>query len=160
MFGSGVRRFLSSSGSVRPFRILGIQQIAVGGLDKGLLSQFWVNNLGLKKVGQYKSEKENVDEDILELGSGVHKVEVDIMQPIDPNKAPKVHQPALNHVGLWVDNIEAAVEHLTKEGLNFTPGGIRAGASGHKVAFVHPKSAAGVLVELVQAPPEVIAAYP
>lgn len=122
-----------------------------------------------------------MDEDILELGSGVHKVEVDIMEPINPEKAPKVHQPALNHVGLWVDNIEAAVGHLTKEGLNLTPGGIRLGASkhyfssfftdasstiiidftgGHKVAFIHPKSAAGVLVELVQAPPEVIAANP
>lgn len=64
----------------------------------------------------------------MELGSGVHKVEVDIMQPIDPNKSPKVHQPALNHVGLWVDNIEGAVEALTKEGLTFTPGGIRKGA--------------------------------
>lgn len=50
------------------------------------------------------------------------------MQPIDPNKSPKVHQPALNHIGLWVDNIEVAVETLTKEGLVFTPGGIRKGA--------------------------------
>lgn len=125
-------------------------------------------------------QKENVDEDILELGQGVHKVEVDIMQPIDPNKAPKVHQPALNHVGLWVDNIEAAVETLTAEGLVFTPGGIRKGAgrshsktlitfcflmsfclcisAGYNVCFIHPKSAGGVLVELVQAPDDVIAA--
>ncbi len=50
------------------------------------------------------------------------------MQPLDPNKAPKVHIPALNHVGLWVDNLEKAVESLTAQGINFTPGGIRKGA--------------------------------
>jgi lactoylglutathione lyase len=40
----------------RPFRILGIQQVAVGGLDKNVLTKFWVDQLGVKKVGQYKSE--------------------------------------------------------------------------------------------------------
>lgn len=50
------------------------------------------------------------------------------MQPLDPNKSPKVHIPALNHVGLWVDNLEKAVETLTAQGINFTPGGIRKGA--------------------------------
>jgi len=55
---------------------------------------------------------------------------------------------------------------MTKKGVRFTPGGIRKGASGFDVCFVHPKGneespigAAGVLVELVQAPPEVIAAF-
>jgi len=99
-----------------------------------------------------------VDEDILSLGSGVHSVELDIMAPIDPEKSPKVHQPALNHLGLWVDDLNAAVTDLTAKGIQFTPGGIRKGAAGHNVAFIHPKSAVGVLVELVQAPPDVIKA--
>ena len=80
------------------------------------------------------------------------------MQPIDPNKSPKVHTPALNHIGLWVDDLHLAVDQLTKDGIQFTPGGIRKGASGHNVAFIHPKSAVGVLVELVQAPADIIAA--
>ena len=69
--------------------------------------------MGIEKVGTYKAEKENVDEDILKLGVGPHAVEIDLMQPIDPEKAPKVHIPALNHVGLWVDNIHNCVENLT-----------------------------------------------
>jgi lactoylglutathione lyase len=64
----------------------------------------------------------------LALGHGVHKVEIDLMQPIDATKSPKVQTPALNHIGLWVDNIEKAVETLTAQGLVFTPGGIRKGA--------------------------------
>ena len=91
--------------SERPFRILGLQQIAVGGTDKGALAQLWVEIFGLAVAGTYKSEKENVDEDILRLGSGPHAVEVDIMQPIDPEKSPKVHTPPLNHIGLWVDDL-------------------------------------------------------
>ncbi len=152
--------------SERPFKILGIQQIAVGGLDKQKLRRFWVDTLGLNYDSTFTSEKENVDEDICSAGSGPLKVEVDLMQPLDPEKKPRVHEPALNHVGLWVDNLAAAVEWLTAEGVRFTPGGIRPGAAGYDICFVHPKGndeypigSEGVLVELVQAPQEVIDAY-
>lgn len=152
--------------SDRPFSILGIQQIAVGGLDKQAMRTFWIDTLGLTETGNYKSESENVDEDIVEMGAGPFKVEVDLMQPIDPDARPKVHEPSLNHVGLWVDDLAAAVEWMTQNGVRFTPGGIRKGASGFDVCFVHPKGnadspigAAGVLVELVQAPEEVREAF-
>lgn len=152
--------------ATRPFSILGIQQIAVGGLDKNKLRTFWVDTLGLSYASTFKSEKENVDEDICEAGSGPLKVEVDLMQPIDPGKKPKVHEPALNHVGLWVDNLAEAVEWLNAQGVRFTPGGIRKGAAGFDVCFIHPKGneefpigSEGVLVELVQAPQAVIDAY-
>ncbi|WP_373989522.1 VOC family protein [Duganella sp. BuS-21] len=149
----------------RPFEILGLQQIAVGGASKEPLRRLWVDMLGLTPSGHFVSEKENVDEDILTLGSGPFQVEVDLMQPIDPTRSPRVDQPALNHIGLWVDDLVLAVEWLTAQGMRFAPGGIRKGAAGHDVSFLHPKaneqfpiSGAGVLIELVQAPPEVIAA--
>jgi lactoylglutathione lyase len=151
--------------SDRPFKVLGIQQIAIGGLDKSKLATFWVDMLGLVKEKDFQSEKENVDEDVLVMGSGPHAVEVDLMQPLDPEKKPKVHEPKLNHVGLWVDDLPKAVEWLTAQGVRFTPGGIRPGASGFDVCFIHPKGndefplcSEGVLVELVQAPEDVIAA--
>jgi len=147
----------------RPFRILGIQQIAVGGTDKSRLRKLWVDTLGLSLDGNYRSESENVDEDIAFLGDGAYRVEVDLMEPIDPEKAPRVNVPPLNHVGLWVDDLPAAVEWLTANGMRFAPGGIRKGASGFDICFVHPKGndefpigGEGVLIELVQAPPEVI----
>jgi lactoylglutathione lyase len=149
----------------RPFRILGIQQIAVGAPDKAGLRRLWIDTLGLQRVGEFRSERENVDEDIAVAGSGPLRVEVDLMQPIDPAKSPKVHEPALNHVGLWVDDLAAAVAWLAGRGVRFTPGGIRKGAAGYDVCFIHPKGNAeapiggeGVLIELVQAPPEVIEA--
>jgi lactoylglutathione lyase len=152
--------------SNRPFRVLGLQQIAVGGLDKARLRRFWVDTLGLRYVSSYTSESENVDEDICEAGSGPLKIEVDLMQPLDPDQRPKVHEPALNHVGLWIDDLAAAVEWLGGQGVRFTPGGIRSGAAGHDVCFIHPKGNAdapiggeGVLVELVQAPDDVREAF-
>ena len=151
--------------SERPFRVLGIQQIAVGGLDKAALGHLWSGLLGVEKVGDYVSESENVDEDILRLGRGAHAVEIDLMQPLDPERSPKVHVPTLNHIGLWIDDLAAAVEWLAGQGVRFTPGGIRQGASGHDVCFVHPKGndeaprgGEGVLIELVQAPADVVAA--
>ena len=152
--------------SPRPFCVLGIQQIAVGGLDKQALRRLWIDLLGLSLTGEFRSERENVDEDIAVAGSGPLRVEVDLMQPIDASKSPKVHEPALNHVGLWVDDLAAAAVWLTAQGMRFTPGGIRKGAAGFDVCFVHPKGSAdapvggeGVLIELVQAPPEVIDAF-
>jgi len=155
----------SDATSVRPFRVLGLQQIAVGGLDLAALRNLWVDTLGVDKVGDFESESENVREDILQLGSGPYAVEIDLMEPLDPESRPKVHDPALNHVGLGVDDLPAAVQWLDAKGMRFTPGGIRTGASGHDICFVHPKgndefpiSGQGVLIELVQAPTEVIEA--
>jgi len=152
--------------SDRPFPVLGIQQIAVGAVDKAPLRTLWIDMLGLAETGNFRSESENVDEDIAVAGSGPLRVEVDLMQPIDPDGRPKVHEPALNHVGLWIDDLPAAVQWLTDNGVRFTPGGIRRGASGHDVCFIHPKGneaspigGAGVLIELVQAPEEVVAAF-
>jgi len=152
--------------TTRPFKILGIQQIAVGGPDKSALRKLWVDTLGLTPHGNYKSEKENVDEDIVTMGAGAFTVEVDLMQPIDPEKKPRVDTPPLNHIGLWVDDIDAAVEWLGRQGVRFTPGGVRKGAAGHRVTFIHPKGndeapigGEGVLIELVEAPEEVRKAF-
>lgn len=151
--------------ATRPFRVLGIQQVAIGGPDKQRLRRLWVDVLGLEPTGTFRSERENVDEDICALGAGPLKVEVDLMQPLDPDRKPAVHTTPLNHVGLWIDDLPAAVRWLEGQGVRFAPGGIRKGAAGFDICFIHPKGneefplgGEGVLVELVQAPPEVVKA--
>lgn len=149
----------------RPFKVLGLQQVAIGGPDKDALMSLWVELFGLSLVKHFRSERENVDEAVLSLGAGPRAVEIDLMQPLDPAKKPRVDNPPLNHIGLWVDDLRAAMAWLTAQGVRMAPGGIRPGASGHDVCFIHPKgnedfprSGEGVLIELVQAPPEVVAA--
>jgi len=151
----------------RPFSVLGVQQIALAGLDRRALQELWTDCLGLEHQSYYKSVAENVDEAVLALGRGaLGRVEFDLMQPLDPTARPTTHAPALHHVGLWIDDLRLAVAWLVQQGVRFTRGGIRRGASGHAICFVHPKpsryfpiSGQGVLIELVQAPPDVIAAY-
>ena len=152
--------------SKRPFMVLGIQQIAIGAADKTRLRALWVDLFGLEVAGHFRSERENVDEDICAMGSGPFKVEVDLMQPLDPGRKPAVQTTPLNHVGLWIDDLPAAVRWLGEQGLRFAPGGIRKGAAGFDICFVHPKGneefpmgGEGVLIELVQAPEEVRKAF-
>jgi lactoylglutathione lyase len=149
----------------RPFKVLGIQQIAIGALDKDRLRRLWVDMLGLQVTGNFVSERENVDEDICSMGQGPFKVEVDLMQPLDPDGKPAVHNTPLNHVGLWIDDLPAAAAWLQQQGVRLAPGGIRKGAAGHDICFLHPKAndafpiaGEGVLIELVQAPPELVQA--
>ena len=155
----------SQTTTARPFKVLGIQQVAIGGTDKNRMKTLWVDMLGLEQTGTFQSERENVDEDILAMGKGAFKVEVDIMQPMDIAKKPAVHTTPLNHIGLWIDDLPVAVEWLSAQGVRFAPGGIRKGAAGYDITFLHPKSneqfpiaGEGVLIELVQAPADVIAA--
>jgi lactoylglutathione lyase len=120
--------------------------------------------LGFEFKSTFVSERENVVEDICAIGDGANEIELDLMQPFDIQKKPAVHQTPLNHIGLWVDDLPKAVEWLSAQGLRFAPGGIRNGAGGHDITFIHPKGneefplcGEGVLIELVQAPPDIIA---
>lgn len=151
--------------ATRPFRVLGVQQVAIGSTDKQKLRRLWVDLLGLEPVGDFRSDDENVDELILRAGEGEHAVEIDLMQPLRPGERPRVDEPPLHHLGLWIDDLAAAHAWLTASGVRFAPGGIRRGSAGHDVCFIHPKASAevpqggeGVLIELIQAPPSVIAA--
>jgi lactoylglutathione lyase len=148
----------------RPFVILGIQQVALGAADKHRLVHLWVELLGLVPTGTFRSVGENVDEDIVGFVGGRQQCEVDLMQPVDAGARPHVAEPALNHIGLWVDDLPAACRWLSARGVRFA-GGIRKGGAGHDVCFIHPKGdaespvgGAGVLIELVQAPVEVVEA--
>jgi hypothetical protein len=70
---SASRALLSSAAggaNDAPFKILGLQQVALGALAKGDLSALWEGALSVPKRGEFVSEKENVDEDILVLGNG------------------------------------------------------------------------------------------
>lgn len=150
----------------RPFKILGVHHIAIGNADLGRLRHLWGDVLGLSVGEPFVLESENVRGSIARLGEGAHVVEVDLLQPLDADKKPAPHLPPLNHIAFWVDHLSEAVEYLKAQGVRFTPGGIRKGAEGREMAFIHPKASEeypvggeGVMIELVQAPPMVIAAY-
>lgn len=150
----------------RPFRILGVHHIAIGNADLGRLRHLWGDMLGLSVGDPFTLAEENVIGSIARLEAGPYTVEVDLLQPLDVEQKPAPHLPPLNHIAFWVDCLPEAYAWLTERGVRFTPGGIRRGAEGREMAFIHPKASdefpiagEGVMIELVQAPPAVIAAY-
>ncbi len=58
--------------------------------------------------------------------------------------------PGLHHIAIRVDDIEATLAHLKAEGADLLDEEPRIGGGGHRVAFVHPKTTGGLLIELVQ----------
>ncbi|MBV9890023.1 MAG: VOC family protein, partial [Rhizobacter sp.] len=63
-----------STGGQRPFHVLGLQQIALGATSKAELRALWVDRLGVASTGWFRSERENVDEDVCEVGLGLARV--------------------------------------------------------------------------------------
>jgi Glyoxalase/Bleomycin resistance protein/Dioxygenase superfamily len=100
--------------TARPFNVLGVQQIALGSRDRRALRTLWVDCLGLTPASTYTSAVENVDEEILSVGLGLGRVEVDLMQPVDEAARPTIHEPALHHVGLWIDALHSAVAGVAR----------------------------------------------
>lgn len=150
----------------RPFKILGVHHIAIGSADLGRVRHLWGEVLGLPVGEPFTLESENVIGSIARLGAGPYTVEVDLLQPLDADKKPAPHLPPLNHIAFWVDHLPEAHAWLAAQGVRFTPGGIRKGAEGREMAFIHPKASEdfpvggeGVMIELVQAPPQVVAAF-
>ena len=58
--------------------------------------------------------------------------------------------PGLHHIAYRVPDVGDAMETLATQGYTFTSEGPMAGAGGHRIAFMHPRSTGGVLVELVE----------
>jgi hypothetical protein len=100
----------------RPFKVLGVQQIAIGGLDIKALRRLWIDTLGLTPTINFRNNTENVHGEIAVVGFGPFRVDMNLLQPIDPEKGPRAHKPPLNHIGLWVDDIRAAADWLSAQG--------------------------------------------
>ncbi len=79
---------------------------------------------------------------------------VELLEPLGPDTAVgrflARRGPGLHHIAYRTDDIVAELERLSREGVELIDAQPRAGARGHQVAFLHPRSAGGILVELVQ----------
>jgi methylmalonyl-CoA epimerase len=106
--------------------------------------------LGLKLAPEETVEAEQVRVVMVPLGES----RIELLEPTSENsviaKFIAKRGEGLHHVSLRVPNLEAAVERLKKGGTRLVSDEIKIGAGGHRYVFVHPSSASGVLVELVE----------
>jgi len=122
--------------------------IAVSSLDEALKTykSLWAMEPDHIETG----ETDKVTEAMLPIG-GAHLQLLEATDPDSPiGKFIEKRGPGLHHIAIRVDDIEAALERLKREGAELIDTEPRIGGGGHRVAFVHPKTTHGILIELVE----------
>jgi methylmalonyl-CoA/ethylmalonyl-CoA epimerase len=122
--------------------------IAVEDLDAAL--ELYARAFGILPVSRERVEQDGVEEAMLEVG-GVHLQLVQATRQDSPvGRFIERRGPGLHHLGLAVRSLEGALDHLRSEGIELIDEEPRPGGGGHLVAFVHPRSTGGILVELIE----------
>ncbi len=122
--------------------------IATKGIDEAL--KFWENALGLENVHTEVVADQKVRVAMLPIG----EIRIELLEPTSEDspiqKFLEKRGGGIHHIAIEVENIEEALAKLKREGMRLIDEKPRIGAEGCLVAFVHPSSANGVLLELVQ----------
>lgn len=122
--------------------------IAVKSLERA--AGLYAELLGEEPAGREEVPGEGVEVAFFGRGGG----RVELLEPTDDESAVarflERRGPGIHHVCLRVEDVEAAVERATAAGAELVPPGIRTGAGGSRVAFLHPRSTGGVLLELTE----------
>jgi len=120
--------------------------IAVKSIDEAL--KFWEETLGIKCTGREEVAEQKVVTAFLPLGG----TEIELLEPTSPespiSKFIESRGEGIHHLALKVEDIEAALKELKDKGIRLIDEKPRCGAGGAKIAFVHPKAAGGVLLEI------------
>ncbi len=122
--------------------------IAVNSIETG--KRFWKDILGLDFEGSETVEEQKVTTAFFSVGDS----EVELLESIDPDgpiaRYLEKKGEGIQHVAFCVDNVEASLKELKEKGIRLIDEKPRKGARGAKIAFLHPKSTNGVLVELCE----------
>jgi methylmalonyl-CoA epimerase len=125
--------------------------IAVRTLDEGL--RFYGQTLGMQVSHRETVAAERVNVAMLAAGDAAQSPRIELLEATDPDstiaKFIEKRGPGLHHIALRVDDLAATVARLRRDGVRLL-NEPRAGAGGHMYVFVHPTSAGGVLLELIQ----------
>ena len=133
-----------------PFKILGVEHVGIAVEDLNGISDIFGDLLGLELRSREKIDDQQVITDIYETGSG----KLEFLKATDKNSpiAQFIEKKGsgMHHIALKVDNVTAALDYLKGQGTQLVDTSPRIGAEGFKIAFLHPKSTGGVLIELCE----------
>ena len=122
--------------------------IAVPNIEEAL--KFWAKGLGIEVAHAEEVPSQKVKTAFLPVG----ETNVELLEPTSEDspiaKALEKRGPGIHHICFQVEDIHAALAHMKEQGGRLIDEQPRPGAHGMLVAFVHPKSTGGVLVELSQ----------
>ena len=122
--------------------------IAVQSLESAL--PFYRDALGMEFKGEEEVAEQKVKVAMLQIGES----KIELLEPTSPDspiaKSIEKNGPGIHHIAYEVDDIEAVIAHMLKEGARMIDEVPRNGAHGTRIAFIHPKTSNGVLTELCQ----------
>lgn len=132
-----------------PSRVLGVDHIAVVVNDLDEAVRLWRDLLGLRPGGREIVEGQGVEVQMMYAGD----TRIELVRPLRPDSAAgrflAKRGPGLHHLGLAVEDCEAAAEAARRQGARLVDAQPADGAHGTRIAFVHPASTGGVLTEFV-----------
>ena len=129
-----------------------INHIAIAVKDLDQATKFYQNTLGLPLSSVEVVAEQKTKVVFLKIGES----NIELVQPAEPgsplDKFLETRGPGIHHICLEVDDIEAEIKSLLDKGAVMIDQKPRLGAHHSKVAFIHPKSSNGILIELVELP--------
>lgn len=135
------------------FKILGVDHVGIAVSDLKETGSFWGEALGLPANGEETVAEQKVTTGFFPTPNG-SEIELlaatDETSPIAKFIEKNNGRGGIQHIALRVDDLEAALAELKEKGVRLIDEKPRLGAGGAKIAFVHPKAAHGVLLELCQ----------
>ncbi len=127
-----------------------IDQVGIAVEDLDAMLDLYARAFGIHPVSREHVERDGVEEAMLEV-AGVHLQFVQSAREDSPiERFIERRGPGLHHLGIAVRDLPAALEHLRNEGVELIDEEPRLGGSGHRIAFVHPRSTGGILIELIE----------
>jgi methylmalonyl-CoA/ethylmalonyl-CoA epimerase len=133
-----------------PFKILGIEHVGIAVKDLNSISEIFGELLGLDLQRREKVDDQQVITDIYHAG----KDKLEFLKATSPDspiaKFLGKRPEGMHHIALVVDRLQSALDYLKDNGIHLIDGKPRLGAEGLSIAFLHPKSTSGVLVELCE----------
>ncbi len=133
-----------------PFKILGIEHVGIAVKDLNSISEIFGELLGLDLQRREKVDDQQVITDIYHAG----KDKLEFLKATSPDspiaKFLGKRPEGMHHIALIVDDIQSALNYLNENDVQLIDSSPRIGAEGLQIAFIHPKSTGGVLVELCE----------
>jgi len=134
------------------FELTDIDHVGIAVDDLDTTVERYRRLLGVEPVHRERVEDQGVEEVLFAAGSSYLQLLGSLGPETPVGRSLATRGPGLHHVAYRVADIEAALEHLRDEGAQLIDQAPRPGSRGTSIAFVHPRSMEGVLVELVQEP--------
>ena len=136
--------------SQRPFKILSIEHVGVAVENMVGLYSIFSDVLGLEFSGSEEVKDQQVITDIYETGSGKLEFLKETSKDSPISRFIDKKGSGMHHISLMVDHLQPALNYLQEKGIKLIDEKPRIGAEGLSIAFIHPKSTGGILVELCE----------